>query len=71
MDFTPNMPLSRVFGGITGNIINNHGKYYHLPAKNNQQGVHFPFVTITIDVAIGWLFEDGYAKVAARYFQTA
>jgi len=30
-----------------------------------------PFVTITIEVAIGWLFEDGYAKEAARYFQTA
>jgi len=32
---------------------------------------HSPFVTITINVAIGWLFEDGYAKEAARYFQTA
>jgi len=31
----------------------------------------FPFVTIIIDVATGWLFEDGYAKEAARYFQTA
>jgi len=34
-------------------------------------GEHFPFVTIIIDVATGWLFEDGYAKEAARYFQTA
>jgi len=32
---------------------------------------HSPFVTITINVAIGWLFEDGYAKEAARYFETA
>jgi len=32
---------------------------------------HSPFVTITIEVAIGWLFEDGYAKEAARYFQIA
>jgi len=33
---------------------------------------HSPFVTITIEVAIGWLlFEDGYAKESARYFQIA
>jgi len=32
---------------------------------------HSPFVTIIIVVATGWLFEDGYAKEAARYFQTA
>jgi len=30
---------------------------------------HSPFVTI--NVAIGQLFEDGYAKEAARYFETA
>jgi len=35
------------------------------------QGEHSPFVTITINVATGWLFEHGYAKEAARYFQTA
>jgi len=35
------------------------------------KGEHSPFVTITIDVATGWFFEDGYAKEAARYFQTA
>jgi len=34
-------------------------------------GEHSPFVTITINVATRWLFEDGYAKEAARYFQTA
>jgi len=30
-----------------------------------------PVVAITINVAPGWFFEDGYAKEAARYFQTA
>jgi len=32
---------------------------------------HSPFVTINVDAATGWLFEDGYAKEAARYFKTA
>jgi len=32
---------------------------------------HSRFVTITTVVAIVWLFEHGYAKEAARYFQTA
>jgi len=27
---------------------------------------HSPFVTITIDVATGWLFEDGYAKESRK-----
>jgi len=35
------------------------------------QWEHSQFVTITINVATGWLFEHGYAKEAARYFQTA
>jgi len=41
----------------------------HCPCSAARE--HSPFVTITIEVAIGWLFEDGYAKEAARYFQTA
>jgi len=32
---------------------------------------HSPFVTIIIDVTTGWVFENGYAKEAARYFETA
>jgi len=40
-----------------------------LPLRCNRE--HSPFVTLTIDVATGWLFEDGYAKESARYFQTA
>jgi len=32
---------------------------------------HSPFVTITINAAIEQLFEHGYAKEAARYFETA
>ncbi len=32
---------------------------------------HSPFASITIDAAVGWLFEHGYAKESARYFQAA
>jgi len=40
-------------------------------SQHKSQREHSPLVTITIDVTTGWLFEDGYAKEAARYFQTA
>jgi len=43
----------------------------YLFSAGNDVGEHSPFVPVTIDVVIGWLFEDGYAKEAARYFQTA
>jgi len=39
--------------------------------RPSSEGEHSPFVPIIIDVAIGQLFEHGYAKVAARYFQAA
>ncbi len=35
------------------------------------KGEHSLFVPIIVDVAIGQLFEHGYAKEAARYFQAA
>jgi len=43
----------------------------HSPPCTILNWEHSPFVTITVNVATGWLFEDGYAKEAARYFQTA
>ncbi len=33
--------------------------------------VHSPSVHIALNAAVRWLFEHGYAKEAARYFQTA
>jgi len=45
--------------------------HQQLYLSSHNRGEHSPFVTITIDVATGWFFEDGYAKEAARYFETA
>jgi len=55
---------------------NNYGIYRNMPFKlkllrERSPWEHSRFVTIIIDVATGWLFEDGYAKEAAGIFQTA
>jgi len=40
-------------------------------SRRGGEGEHSPFVAITINLATWWIFEHGYAKEAARYFQTA
>jgi len=54
----------RLFQGL-------YEKQYGQILEGKYSREHSPFVTIIIDVATGWLFENGYAKEAARYFQTA
>jgi len=42
-----------------------------LRMKSIPHGEHSPFVPIALNAAVGWLFEHGYAKEYARYFQSA